>query len=98
MRSLLQVCVVFSAMAMSLPALRSNEAPDGATFTHTVISVDGPDLLRIKYCGLPMQVRLANVQSKGGESETQALKYLRDTLRPGTVIRFEIETELDADG
>ncbi len=100
MRSLLRTFVVLTVATIGLPHLRAraNEAPDGTTFTHTVLSVDGPDLLRIKYCGLPLQVKLANVQTKGGESDTQTLKYLRDTLHPGTVIRIEMEPELNADG
>ena len=100
MRAMVKFCVVLTLILVtgSVQHVRAADAPDGTTFTHTVLSVDGPDLLRIKYCGMPLQVKLANVQSKGGDSEAQSLKYLREILHPGTVIRIEMEPELNADG
>lgn len=73
--------------------LRAADAPDGTQFPHTVLAVEGPDVLRIRYCGLPVQVRLANVQGKGGESEKQGLKYLKDTLKAGATVRIEVEPD-----
>jgi hypothetical protein len=96
MRSLLFVS--FVAVFVCVSHVIAAEAPDGTTFTHTVLSVDGPDLVRIKYCGLPLQLRLANVQTKGGDTEAQGLKYLRESLHPGTLIRIELEPELNPDG
>ena len=89
----------FMIAAAAAPLL-ANEAPapDGTAFTHAVLSVDGPDLVRIRFCGVPIQVRLANVKTKGGDSEAQGLKYLRDTLKPGTQVRIELEPELIGDG
>jgi hypothetical protein len=88
---------LFGATVLSSP-LTAADAPDGTTFTHAVLSVDGPDLVRIRFCGVPITIRLANVKTKGGDSETQELKYLRETLKPGAQIRIELEPELIGDG
>jgi len=80
-----------------VPAARAGDAPDGTAFAHRVIAVDGPDLVRIRYCGIPLQVRLANVQLKGGHSENECVKYLKDTLKFGASVKIELEPELDGD-
>jgi hypothetical protein len=77
--------------------LRAADEPDGTAFTHTVLSVDGPDLIRIRYCGVPMQVRVANVLYKGKDSEAASAKYLKESLKPGSQVRIELETELGGD-
>jgi len=84
-------------LLLSAGAARGGEEPDGTQFPHQVIAVDGPELLRIRYCGVPVQVRLANLQLKGGQEESECLKYLKDLLRPGTLIRIEIEPDLAGD-
>src|SRR5579862_7555515 len=82
----LALFLLFSLVATA--SLLANEAPDGTTFTHAVLSVDGPDMVRIRFCGVPITVRLANVKTKGGDVEAQELKYLRDTLKAGTQVRI----------
>ena len=47
---------------------RAAEEPDGTTFSHSVLAVDGADMVRIKFCGVPLQVKLANLQFKGADS------------------------------
>jgi hypothetical protein len=93
MRSLI-LCLPLLVLAVSHYAA---EEPDGTTFTHTVLSVDGPDVIRIKYCGVPMQVRVANVLYKGKDSEAASTRYLKDALKPGSQVRIELETELSGD-
>ncbi|MCY3021121.1 MAG: thermonuclease family protein [Planctomycetota bacterium] len=90
------LCVVAVSLA-SLPLLHAGEAPDGTAFAHRVLGVDGPALVRLRFCGIPIQVRLANLQFKGAESENEALKCLKDTLKFGTLVRIELEPELAGD-
>ena len=84
---------LFFSPVLCIPGLLASDEPDGTTATHAVLSVDGPDLLRIRYCGIPMQVRLATIKTKGGDAEAQELKFLRDTLKPGSQVRVELEPE-----
>lgn len=69
------------------------DAPDGTQFTHPVISIDGPDLIRVRFCGLPLQVKLATVQLKSDAAEKLSQDFLKTTLKPGTQIRLEIEPD-----
>lgn len=72
-------------------AVWAGEAPNGTTFEHKVLAVDGPNLIRINYCGLPVQVSLAGVSYKAPEWEQKGLEYLKQTLRPGQVIRLDLD-------
>jgi len=75
------------------PLLWSADAPDGTQFNHPVLSVDGPDLVRIKFCGMPLQVRLATVQLKGEASEKGSLEYLKSALKAGGNVKIELEPD-----
>ncbi|HYG76208.1 MAG TPA: hypothetical protein VEK08_14480 [Planctomycetota bacterium] len=77
--------------------LHGADAPDGTTFQHSVLSVDGHDSVRIRFCGVPLQLKLANLQFKGAESEKASLKYLKETLKPGTSVKFELEPDSNTD-
>jgi hypothetical protein len=77
--------------------VRGAEAPDGTTVDHNVLSVDGPDIVRIRYFGVPMQVKLANLQFRGSDSDKQSLQYLKETLKPGSSVKIELEPELNTD-
>lgn len=83
-----------SAVLFSLPWAGADEAPDGTQFAHRVIAVDGPDLVRVWFCGIPVQVRLANVQLKGSDAESECLKYLKETLKSGAPVKLDVEPEL----
>jgi endonuclease YncB( thermonuclease family) len=82
---------LFPALALAA------EEPDGTAFQHSVISVDGVDTVRIRYCGVPLQVKLANLQFKAGEAEKEASKYLKDVLRSGASVKIELEPDLNTD-
>jgi len=90
MRFFIGVGLAVSCVAASLCAA---EAPDGTQFNHPVLSVDGPDLVRIKFCGLPIQVRLATVQLRGEASEKNSLEYLKGALKPGNNVKIELEPD-----
>lgn len=77
--------------------VRASDAPDGTAFEHKILGADQPDQVRIRYCGAPLQVRLANVSFKGEQNQVDALRYLRDTLKPGKTVRIELEPELNGD-
>jgi len=89
-------CALIALLLVPLQA-RAGDGPDGTQFTHHVIAVDGPDLVRIRYCGVPVQVRLANLQLRAGAAEGECLKYLKDALRSGTLVKIELEPELAGD-
>jgi hypothetical protein len=59
--------------------------------------VDSSDTVRIKFCGVPLQVKLANLQFKGAESEKTSLSYLKETLKPGTSVKIELEPDVNTD-
>jgi len=88
-------CVLL--MVAGPAALRASEAPDGTSFTHPVLAVEGADLVRIRYCGLPLQVRLANVQFKTPEAQKQAQQFLREQLKTGLAVKVDVEPELNAE-
>ena len=88
-RGVLCACIVYA------PWAACGDEPDGTAFTHSVLTVDGPALLRIRYCGVPLQVRLANIQLKGTEAQT--LQFLKENLRPGTTVKIELEIDLAGD-
>jgi len=67
------------------------DAPDGTTFEHKVLSVDGPNLIRIQYCGLPVQLSLAGISYKTPQWEEKGLAYLKQTLRPGQTVRIDTD-------
>jgi hypothetical protein len=69
----------------------AGEAPSGTSFEHKVIAIDGPGLIRINYCGLPVQVALAGVSYKAPEWEQKGLDYLKQALRPGQIIRLDLD-------
>lgn len=96
MRSLNHFAIV--ACLVYLPFAVHAESPDGTTYTHSVIAVEGPAIIRIKYCGIPIQVRLANVQTKGADSEKSSQDYLKSNLHSGTMVKVELEAETPADG
>jgi endonuclease YncB( thermonuclease family) len=77
--------------------IRGAESIDGAHH-HMVIAVDGPDVLRVNYHGLPVAVRLANVRLKGAESEKLCLQYLKSMLGAGSRIKLELEPDQLGDG
>jgi hypothetical protein len=91
------IFLLFCAALFCVPLAVAGDAPDGTTFSHQVIAVDGPDLVRIRFCGVPMQVRLANVKLKGPQADAECAKYLKDVLKSGTVVRIELEPELDGE-
>lgn len=69
----------------------AGDAPNGTAFEHKVLAVDGPNLIRISYCGLPVQVSLAGVNYKAPEWEQKGLDYLKQTLRPGQMVRLDLD-------
>jgi hypothetical protein len=77
--------------------LKAADEPDGTAFSHSVLSIDSADMVRIKYCGMPLQVKLANIQFKGTESEKEGLKYLKEMLKAGTQVKIELEPDLNMD-
>ncbi|MCW8133225.1 MAG: thermonuclease family protein [Planctomycetota bacterium] len=84
---------------LALPGLGAADAPDGTTFDQTVIAVDGPGQVRIKFCGMPVKVQLANLQFKGGEpTEQKAQAFLKETLPAGTKIKLVMESGKEGDG
>jgi endonuclease YncB( thermonuclease family) len=85
------------AAAFCVPLLRAGDAPDGTQFAHRVIAVDGPGVVRIRYCGIPVQVRLANVQFKGEQTEAEALAFLKSTLKFGVTVKIELESDAAAE-
>jgi endonuclease YncB( thermonuclease family) len=89
--------LVFAAILPSLLALGA-ESPDGTQHQHTVIGIDGPDALRIRYCGIPIPVRLANVQLKGAESEKLCRQYLNSVAGAGAKVKLEVEPAQLGDG
>jgi len=89
---------VLVAILSGLPcAVFAADEPDGTTFQHSVLAVDGADTVRIKFCGVPVQIKLANLQFKGAESEKSSLGFLKETLKPGTLIKIELEPEANAE-
>lgn len=91
------ISVVILSLLPGLPPLLAADAPDGTTFQHSVLGVDGADTVRIKFCGVPLQVKLANLQFKGADSEKSSLGYLKETLKPGTSVKIELEPDLNTD-
>jgi hypothetical protein len=69
----------------------AGEAPNGTTFEHKVLSVDGPNLVRIQFCGLPVQISLAGISYKTPQWEEKGLAYLKSTLRPGQTVRIDTD-------
>jgi hypothetical protein len=74
----------------------SADAPDGTAFEHKVLGVDHADAVRIRYCGAPLQVRLANVSYKGEQNQADALRFLRETLK-GKAVKIELEADQNGD-
>jgi endonuclease YncB( thermonuclease family) len=72
------------------------DAPDGTVYEHKVLGVDQADAVRIRYCGAPLQVRLANISYKGEQSQADALRYLRESLK-GKAVRIELEADQNGD-
>jgi len=64
---------------------------------HTVLGVDSADKVRIRYIGVPLQVKLANLQVTGADSEKQSLQYLQESLKPGSNITIEMEPDANKD-
>ncbi len=93
MRTTLLIALLLVCSAV----LRAADAPDGTAFEHRIIGADQPDQVRIRYFGAPLQVRLANVSFKGEQNQVDALRYLRDTLKPGKTVRIELEPEMNGD-
>lgn len=89
------ICFITMACLIPVMPLCGADAPDGTGFVHSILSVDGPGLLRIKFCGLPLQLRLANVQFKSVDFEKESARYLKEVLRLGTPVKIELESESD---
>jgi len=87
----------FVLLLLVSTTIQGAEAPDGTAFQHSVLGVDSPDTVRIRYCGVPLLVKLANVQFKGAESEKAALKYLKESLKSGTAVKIELEPDINAE-
>lgn len=94
MRAWLLVPLLFLGVSA---CVKAGEAPDGTAFVHSVLAVESAETMRIRFCGVPLQVKLANLQFKGAESEKQGLKYLKETLKPGTAVKIELEPDLNLD-
>lgn len=87
------------AICLAVPNLAAGDAPDGTAFEQTVLGVDGPGLVRIKFCGMPVKVQLANLQFKGGEAtEKNAEAFLKDALPSGTKVKLVMEPGKEGDG
>src|SRR5436190_659205 len=84
------IVIAMLACVSAFSCANAADEPDGTTFSHCVLGVDGADTVRIKFCGVPLQVKLANLQFKGAESEKTSLSYLKETLKPGTSVKIEL--------
>ncbi len=94
MKSAADITLLFAILFLA--SLRASDAPDGTQFKHSVLAVDSADTVRIRFCGVPLQLKLANVQFKCG-TEKEALTFLQETLRPGTPVKIELEPDLNVD-
>lgn len=74
------------------------EGPDGSTFEHPVLGVDGPRHIRVRFCGLPVKVQLADLQFKGEYSEKEAEALLKSTLGSGSTVKLVLDAEKPGDG
>jgi hypothetical protein len=95
MGNLYRSCLLLAVVLVS--GSSASEAPDGSSFLHKVISIDGPQFVRIQFCGLPMQILLANIQFRSG-SEKECLAFLKERLKPGTTVRIETEAAFAEEG
>jgi len=93
----MRTTLLIAMLLMGAVVVSAQEAPDGTPFEHKILGADQPDQVRIRYCGVPLQVKLANVSFKGEQNQVDALRYLRDTLKPGKTVRIELEPELNGD-
>lgn len=84
-------------IAMLLMGAVGLRAQDGPEAEHKILGADQPDQVRIRYHGVPMLVKFANLSFKGEQNQVDALRYLRDTLKPGKTVRIELEPELNGD-
>jgi hypothetical protein len=62
---------------------------------HQVMSVEGPGAVRVRYFGAPVVIKLANIGFKGDQNQVNALRYLKDTLKPGSDVAVVLEPELN---
>ncbi|MBI3829031.1 MAG: thermonuclease family protein [Planctomycetes bacterium] len=90
--------ILFVMGVWTVARLGASDAPDGTTFEHPVLGVDGPGAIRIKFCGMPVKIQLAELQFKGEASEKAAEAFLKDQLEPGTKITLVMEAEKAGDG
>ena len=96
-RRLTRACVLCGLLAAGWTAYAA-DAPDGTTFEHPVLGVDGPGVVRIKFCGMPVKVQLADVQLKGEYSEKQSEAYLKEALASGAKVTLVMEQGKEGDG
>lgn len=94
-----RLVLIGTMLALGMAGACAADAPDGTTFEQTVIGVDGPNTVRLKFCGMPVKVQLANLQFKGGEAtEKLAAAYLKDALPAGTKVKLVMEEGKEGDG
>lgn len=95
----MRIAAIYFALAFAfIPVAHASDAPDGTTFEHSVLGVDGPGAIRIKFCGMPVKIQLAELQFKGEASEKAAESFLKGQLEPGAKVTLVMEAEKAGDG